>query len=117
MGFCSTFLKGQDGLGSGVALNYRGSAQFGTMLGGCVSLITGMFFGIFVIFQMFTFFFDPNYNQQAGISYLGRDGDAYDIPITSFLPTFAICDNYNEPGVTDETYTFNNPDLWDAKFY
>ena len=114
MGFCSDFLKGQDGLGSGVTLNYRGSAQFGTMLGGFVSLHTGMFFAIFVIFQMFTWIFDPNYNQQVAVSYLARGDDAYVIPISSFLPTFAICDNYNAPGVTEETRTFNDPTLWNA---
>ena len=116
MGFCSGFLKGQDGLGSGVTLNYRGSAQFGTMLGGCVSLIAGMFFASFVIVQLFTWIFDPNYNQQVAVSYLGRGDDAYDIPTSSFLPTFAICDNFNEEGVTADTYTFNDPTLWDSKF-
>ena len=114
MGFCSNFLKGQDGLGSGVALNYRGSAQFGTMLGGCVSLVTGLFFATFVICQLFTWIFDPNYDQQVAVSYLDRKADAYDIPITSFLPTFAVCDNYNVPGATDETYTYNDPTLWNA---
>ena len=117
MGFCSNFLKGQDGLGSGVALNYRGSAQFGTMLGGCVSLFASMFFGVFVIVQLFTWIFDPNYDQQVALSYLGGGADAYDIPTSTFLPTFSICDNFNESGATEETYTFNDSTLWDAKFY
>ena len=117
MGFCSNFLKGHDALGSGVALNYRGSAQFGTMLGGCVSLITGIFFGVFIICQVFTWIFDPNYNQQISVSYLERFADAYDIPITSFLPTVAICDNFKKPNVTREEYTYNDPTLWEIKFY
>ena len=43
------FLRGQDQLGSGVSLNYKGSSGFGTILGGALSLFTSLFFLAFII--------------------------------------------------------------------
>jgi len=51
------FLKGQDQLGAGVSLNFKGSSQFGTILGGCLSLLTSIFFAFFVIIQVYAWLF------------------------------------------------------------
>ena len=44
------FLKGQDQLGSGISLNYRGDSGYGTILGGTLSLILSLFVAAFTIF-------------------------------------------------------------------
>ena len=43
MGFIN-FCRNQDQLGSGVSLNYKGKGQYGTILGGCLSFCTTIFF-------------------------------------------------------------------------
>ena len=56
------FLKSQDQFGSTVNLNYRGMPSYGTLLGGCISLMTTTFFTVFIIFQVFAWIFEPNYD-------------------------------------------------------
>ena len=58
--------------------------------------------------------FKPNYNELEEISYLGRkSNETYDIPFSSFLPTFIIIDNGQ---CVDDIYgddtTFNSKELW-----
>ena len=50
-------------MGLGVSLNYQGSAGFGTVLGGCCSLLVSMFIGVFTTIQLYGWLFAPSYNQ------------------------------------------------------
>ena len=63
MGKFINLLRGQDQLGSGVSLNYKGSSQFGTITGGCLSVCTTIFFAIFIVVQLYSWLFQPSYNQ------------------------------------------------------
>ena len=57
------FLKGQDQMGSGISLNYRGDSGYGTILGGCLSLSLSLFIAAFSLMQAFAWAFEPDYNQ------------------------------------------------------
>ena len=59
---CNKFLKGYDQLGSGVSFNYKGSAGYGTAIGGFFSLISTTFFTLFVVVQIYAWAFVPDYN-------------------------------------------------------
>ena len=75
-------------------MNYRGEPRYGTITGGVVSLITLLFFTIFVFLQLYTWMFKPNYNELEEVNYLPRKTtEAYDINFSTFLPTFIIIDN------------------------
>ena len=63
MGKFINLLRGQDQLGSGVSLNYKGSSQFGTITSGCLSVCTTIFFAIFIVVQLYSWLFQPSYNQ------------------------------------------------------
>ena len=55
--------------------------------------MTWLFFFFFIIVQIFTWAFRPNYNQQINIGYNPLKGNPqYDIPTNLFLPAFAILD-------------------------
>ena len=85
------FIKGQDQLGSGISLNYRGESTYGTILGGCLSLLLSLFIAAFMIFQAIAWAFVPDYNQTIQKSYLFRtDETVYTIPTTNFMPTFGL---------------------------
>ena len=91
----TAFLKNRDQLGSGVSLNYRGTPQFGTLLGGCISLLVSIFFALFVIISLYGWAFEPEYKEEISVSYLdlnkyGQNGTDYDIPTSIFLPTFIL---------------------------
>ena len=53
---CARFLKGKDELGAGVAINHKGEAGFGTVLGGVLSFTLSLFMFVFVCIQLFGFF-------------------------------------------------------------
>ena len=72
MGRCVNFFRNKDALGSGVSLNYKGSAQYGTILGGCLTICTTVFFTIFIGVQMYAWLFKPSYNETLGVEYIGR---------------------------------------------
>jgi len=92
-----------------VSLNYRGEAGFGTILGGILSLVATVFFTMFIGMQMYSWMFQPSFNQSFGVSYLNkREKTVYDIPMSSFMPTVGIArldDNY-------EPIDFNNRTDW-----
>ena len=106
---CTSFFKNNDQLGSGVSLNYRGDSGFGTILGGTLSLIATLFFTMFIGIQLYSWMFQPSYNQSFGVEYLNkREKTVYEIPMTSFLPTVGVArldENY-------EPFDFNNRTDW-----
>ena len=105
----SGFFKGLDRIGSGVTLNYNGSSGFGTIFGGCLSIMTWLFFLTFTGLQLYLWLTDPNYTATAKISYLDRTNPvAYTIPTTSYMPTITIRSK-NE--VTGEV-VYNDSTLW-----
>ena len=109
MGKLVNFFRNQDQLGSSVSLNYKGSAQYGTIVGGCLSLCTTIFFVAFIGIQMYTWLFKPNYNEAISVGYLPRKNPtAYEVPVTQFLPTFAVVSNYL---ASVDEWDFNDPDL------
>ena len=88
---CKDFLKGQDQLGQGVNLNYKGNSNFGTIIGGICSLAATVFFFLFTMIQLYAWIFEPSYNQQITKSYLSRnDNVTYTIPTQTYIPMFAI---------------------------
>mmetsp|Transcript_32533 Transcript_32533/g.40315 ORF Transcript_32533/g.40315 Transcript_32533/m.40315 type:complete len:145 (+) Transcript_32533:3-437(+) len=111
---CTKFLRGQDALGSNVMLNYKGEGGYGTILGGCMSIIVNTFSFFFIIMQLYAWFFKPSFNKTAATNYLSRKtSELYTIPLTSFLPTFGII-SFGEDGKT----TTNDASLvkWGWKF-
>ena len=56
-----SFFKGQDQLGSTINLNYRGGPGFGTILGGCLSLLLSTFVAGFIGLQCFAWAFQTQY--------------------------------------------------------
>ena len=66
----ASFFKRKDQLSSNVNLNYKGESKFGTICGGCVSLLTSCFFTVFIITQLFGWLFNEKYNQVLGSTYL-----------------------------------------------
>ena len=105
-------------MGQGVQLNYRGEARYGTICGGVISLITFFFFAIFVLLQLYTWMFKPNFNQLEEVSYISRKHrEVYDIPFSTFLPTFILIDNGQcvEKFWGNDT-TYNSNDLWKFEY-
>ena len=59
--------------------------------------------------------FKPNYNELEEISYLNRKSpEVYDIPFSTFLPTFIIIDNGQcvDDFWNSDDLTFNNNEYW-----
>ena len=82
---------------------------FGTTIGGICSLFISFFFFNFVLIQLYTWYFKPNYNQTINIDYQPLEGaPKYDMPTSLFLPAFSI---YNE-----EDKKWNDLDIWYAKW-
>ena len=112
----TNFLKSQDQLSiSHVSVTYTNADGdgFGTSMGGICSLITSLFFVLFIIIQVYTWMFKPNYNQAINIDYNPLKGNPkYDIPLTLFLPAFSIQSGY----FTEENERFNDFDTWRAEW-
>ena len=91
-----------------MSLNFRGSTQFGTIIGGCFSLALTIFFALFIGMQLFAWLFQPSYNDSFSVGYLSREAyTTYDIPVSQFLPTFAIVSNYYT-GVSPADWVVND---------
>ena len=74
-----------------MSLNYKGSSGFGTILGGCLSLMVTLFFTLFVGIQLFAWVFKPSFNQTFAVEYLPRKSNStYTIPIRQFIPSFSV---------------------------
>ena len=43
------FFKAKDDMGSGISLNYRGEATYGTILGGCLSMALTLYIAAFIL--------------------------------------------------------------------
>jgi len=50
---CAGFFKRQDQLGSTVNLHHKGESGFGTILGGCLSMLATLFFTLFIFVQLY----------------------------------------------------------------
>ena len=78
-------------MGSGVLLSYRGEHEYGTDIGGCVSLLAYAFFLFFTFVQLYAWVYHPAYNQVSSQGYLKQDSNiTYTIGTNEFLPTFYI---------------------------
>ena len=80
----------------------------GTWLGGIFSSIAYLFFLVFVLVQLYAWFFTPTFSQSFEVEYISReDRTVYEIPTTLMIPVGAILDV--------ETMTLNSDDF-DAGF-
>ena len=78
-------------MGSGVSLNYQGTPQFGTILGGCLSLFVSIFFALFVCLTIYAWAFEPEYKYHILVDYLDVNSKtAYDVQTSVFLHTFIL---------------------------
>ena len=69
--------------------------------------MTSLLFFIFVVIQLYTWIYKPNYNQQINIDYQPIKGaPKYDMPTHLFLPAFFI----------DHEEEVNNFDIFYAKW-
>ena len=110
---CEKFLKRNDRLGANVKLNFKGSPQYGTVIGGCFSLLVTAFFVLFIGLQLFAWLFDPEYKQEILVKYHSRNEPVtYEIPLKSFLPSVVVVENFS--GLTSQSeWITNDPN----KFY
>ena len=103
-------------MGSGVSLNYRGTPQFGTILGGCLSLLVSIFFALFVGLTLFAWAFRPDYKYQKSVDYLKVNStEVYDVQTSVFLPTFILLtdDSINDD---EQVLVANDRNLFEFKF-
>ena len=88
---CTSFLRKQDQLGTGVSLNYRGDTVSTTNLGGLCSLIATSFFTLYFFTAIYAWAFHPDFQQNQTVTYLSKeDAEEYSISVRDFLPTFYI---------------------------
>ena len=66
----TAFCKNQDQVGSEVKLNYRGTQKFGTILGGCLSLIVFLSLAAFLLYTIIDWHKRPDYNEKGAADYL-----------------------------------------------
>ena len=57
------FLRNRDDYGSDVKQNVNGAQTIGTSVGGFLTLLSTIFFSIFVVIQLYTWVFHPHYEQ------------------------------------------------------
>ena len=111
-----SFLKSQDQLGSPVYLNYKRQTTFGTIMGGCISVCTNIFFAIFILLQVWTWtFVKPQFDQSLSTTYLPQNAAVnYEIPVEMFLPTFTVGAIDIDP--RQFKGHINDPEMWDFRF-
>jgi hypothetical protein len=111
------FLKRQDWLAQPINFYFRGYTKQGTLLGGCFSCCASIFFFVFIVVQLWSWMFQPSFNESLSIHYLPKVSNyVYDIPINRFLPTFAICDSFKDAFVEYDFESCNNSTNWDIWF-
>ena len=72
---------------------------------------------MFVIAQLIGWFYIPSYNESNAVHYLTLDSkQSYDIPLSSFLPTFAICDQLTQVWTHPHYESCNNRTNWNIQF-
>ena len=99
-------------MGAKVSLNYRGTPEYGTIIGGCLSLSVSIFLAVFLILTVYDWAINPKYYKQMEVGYLSEDPQPiYEIPTSNFLPTFHTL----RIGYTGEI-VYNDEDLFDWKF-
>ena len=110
----SAFFKRNDKLSSGVTLNHRGRAGFGTMLGGCLSMLTWLIFLVFTGLQLYLWWFKPDYAATHKTSYLPKlNPEIYTIETTEYMPTIMVMSLNHATG----TVTYNDPLLGSYDWY
>ena len=58
-------------------------------------MLATAFFTLFIGVQLFAWIFTPQFNQGVEVGYLARTAnETYEIPISSFLPTVAVVENF-----------------------
>jgi len=68
-------------MGSKVSLNYRGTPDYGTIIGGCLSLSILIFLALFLILTVYDWDKSPTYYQQMEVGYFSEDPQPiYKIP-------------------------------------
>ena len=88
---CSKFCKDFDQLGHPVNFYHKGSQEYGTGIGGVFSLLTTIFFTLFISMQVFGWMFVPTYNETISQSYIPtNEEETYTIEYTDFVPYFLI---------------------------
>ena len=55
----TAFFKNLDSVGSRVSLNYRGTPDYGTIIGGCLSLTVSIFLVLFLIITVYDWASSP----------------------------------------------------------
>jgi len=112
----ASYLKRQDWLARPANFYLKGQIDQGTVLSGCFSCCASIFFFVFVVTQLVGWL-TPSFNETISIHYLSRKSkEIYDIPISSFLPTFAVCDNATSVLSSHHYESCNNLTNWDISF-
>ena len=85
------FLKGQDVLGPNISVNHKQNTSFGTILGGICRLIVSFILWLFVIVQLYAWWFIPHYSQAVDFNYLSKKSNVvYEIPTSFMLPAVSL---------------------------
>ena len=88
---CTAFFKRHDQLGSLISLTHSGSAQYGTFLGGCISIIVTTFFFLFISIQLIAWQFYPAYDIITESGYLSTaDPESFKVSMPEFMPYFKV---------------------------
>ena len=109
MNSCGKFGKSQDKLGMPVGFGYRGSPEYGTILGGYVSICARIFILVLATMQIYSCFTDPYNIALTKFSQLSMpNAQEYNIKIDEGLPAFFV--------YSPTTGNYNDPDLFTFKF-
>ena len=106
------FLRKRDNYGSEVKQNVNGSETIGTAVGGFLTLLSTIFFSIFVAIQLYTWVFHPHYEQLIQEDFMSCEltkDNAYEVPLHSFVPAFIIIDGGLE---NPDSHIFNDRAQW-----
>ena len=104
---CERFLKARDKLGYPVYLHYKGGKGFGTVLGGCCSIMVMTFFTLFIMFQIVAFFIEADYSSETRYGYLPlKSTESYNITTKDFLPSVQIIGpDFDSPTNIDDNWS------------
>lgn len=119
------FFRQQDQLGSSVTLHYKQQREFGTVLGGCCSVLVNLFFALFICSQLYAWILKPSFDQTFSLSYIPQDANEYyTVKLDEFLPIFTVGTLDVEFSISRESGLdfrlkkyINDPEMFDFKFY
>lgn len=75
-GGLSGFFQRNDRLGTGISLNYNGTSEYGTVLGGCCTMFVWAIFLLFTTIQVFEWVLNANWSSNTTVSYIKPSDDS-----------------------------------------